>query len=276
MRLTILQVLNDHHYPGYSQSEKKGIRQLIVRGFDSEYQAVIIAGNDVLDQKTVKDLSHIQHLSSIFQGINTRKDPIRMMPEKLKLLHGKEKIMVKMDEYALSLSPQAFFQLNKSQAERIYQDVAELVPEGCRRVIEAYCGIGTISLFLSKKAGEVIGIELEKEAVKDAQENAKKNGCENLRFLCSDASRAIRKLLEKDSADVLVVDPPRTGLDQELIETLLRSKIERIVYVSCNPATLGKDLYQLQKNYHINTVKGYDMFPNTPLVETLVCLEHKH
>ncbi|MBQ2658775.1 MAG: 23S rRNA (uracil(1939)-C(5))-methyltransferase RlmD [Erysipelotrichaceae bacterium] len=276
MRMAILQVLNAHHYSAYSQSEKKGIRQLIVRGFDTEYQAVIITGNDVLDQKTIEDLSHIQHLSSIYQGINIQKDPIRMMPEKLKLLYGKDKIAVKMEDYSLSLSPQAFFQLNKSQAERIYQDVAELIPDGCNRVIEAYCGIGTISLYLSKKAREVIGIELEKEAVKDAEENAKRNGCENLRFLCCDASRAIRKLLEKESADALVVDPPRTGLDQDLIETLLRSKIKRIVYVSCNPATLGKDLNRLQEKYHIKKIQGYDMFPNTPLVETLVCLDLKH
>ena len=275
MRLAILQILNTNHYSAYSQSEKKGIRQLVVRGFDTDYQAVIITGNDILDRKTIEELSHIRHLSSIYQGINIQKDPIRMMPEKLKRLYGKEKITVKLDKYELSLSPQAFFQLNRGQAERIYRDAVSFVPEGSNRVVEADSGIGTISLYLSKKAKEVIGIELEKEAVKDAIENAERNGCRNLRFLCSDASRAIRKLLEKNNVNVLLVDPPRTGLDQELIETLLRSKIERLVYISCNPATLGKDLYQLQEKYRIQEIKGYDMFPNTPLVETLVCLDRR-
>ncbi|MBQ6125564.1 MAG: 23S rRNA (uracil(1939)-C(5))-methyltransferase RlmD [Erysipelotrichaceae bacterium] len=275
IRSAILQILNSRHYSAYSQSEKKGIRQLSVRGFDNEYQAVIITGNDVFDQKTVDALSKIENLVSIYQGINTQKDPIRMMPERLKRLYGKEKITVRLDDYSLSLSPQAFFQLNRDQAERIYKDAVSFVPEGSGRVVEAYCGIGTISLYLSGKAEEVIGIELEKEAVKDATENAERNGCHNLRFLCSDASRAIRKLLEKQKADMLIVDPPRTGLDQDLIETLLQSKIKRLVYISCNPATLGKDLNQLQKKYMINSVKGYDMFPNTPLVETIVCLDRK-
>ena len=275
IRLAILQILNSRHYSAYSQLEKKGIRQLSVRGFDNEYQAVIITGNDVFDQKTVDALSKIENLVSIYQGINTQKDPIRMMPERLKRLYGKEKITVRLDDYSLSLSPQAFFQLNRDQAERIYKDAVSFVPEGSGRVVEAYCGIGTISLYLSGKAEEVIGIELEKEAVKDATENAERNGCHNLRFLCSDASRAIRKLLEKQKADMLIVDPPRTGLDQDLIETLLQSKIKRLVYISCNPATLGKDLNQLQKKYMINSVKGYDMFPNTPLVETIVCLDRK-
>jgi len=275
IRSAILQILNSRHYSAYSQSDKKGIRQLSVRGFDNEYQAVIITGNNVFDQKTVDALSKIENLVSIYQGINTQKDPIRMMPERLKRLYGKEKITVRLDDYSLSLSPQAFFQLNKDQAERIYKDAVSFVPEGSGRVVEAYCGIGTISLYLSGKAEEVIGIELEKEAVKNATENAERNDCHNLRFLCSDASGAIRKLLGKQKTDMLIVDPPRTGLDHDLIEMLLQSKIKRLVYISCNPATLGKDLNQLQKKYMINSVKGYDMFPNTPLVETIVCLDRK-
>ena len=274
-RLAILQVLNSHHCSAYSHAEKKGIRQLIVRGFNTEYQAVIITGNDVLDHKTVKDLSGIQHLVSIYQGINTKEDPVGMMPEKVKLLYGKEKITVKMGEYSLCLGPKAFFPLNKDQAERICQDAAALIPEGSNRVIDAYCGIGTISLYLSRKAKEVIGIEAEKEAVNTAAENAKRNGLRNLSFICDDVSKAITRILEKENIDVLVVDSPLTGLDQELTETILRSKIGRIVYLSCDPETLEKDLKLLQKNYQIQTVKGYDMFPNTPLVETLVPLTLK-
>ena len=107
-------------------------------------------------------------------------------------------------------------------------------------------------------------------SVRSHWHNAKKNKVENVEFRCGDAAKEIRKIVEKEKADVIVVDPPRTGLDDELLKTLLKSKAKQIIYISCNPSTLGKDLYILKKEYEIHLVRGYDMFPNTPLVETLV------
>lgn len=270
IRRKILDVLNRYKLQAYDRREKKGMRQLIVRAFDKGAQAVLVTGNDTLKENVIADLKKIKGLKSLFQGINTVRDPIRMMPEKLRPLFGKEKIEVKSLNYELELSPQAFFQLNHKQAEQIYKDAAALIKEKQKLIIEGYCGIGTISLAMHDKAEKIIGIEIIEKAIKDAKDNAKKNKVENVEFRCGDAAKEIRKIVEKEKADVIVVDPPRTGLDDELLKTLLKSKAKQIIYISCNPSTLGKDLYILKKEYEIHLVRGYDMFPNTPLVETLV------
>ena len=270
MRRKILDVLNRYKLQAYDRREKKGMRQLIVRAFDKGAQAVLVTGNDTLKENVIADLKKIKGLKSLFQGINTVRDPIRMMPEKLRPLFGKEKIEVKSLNYELELSPQAFFQLNHKQAEQIYKDAAALIKEKQKLIIEGYCGIGTISLAMHDKAEKIVGIEIIEKAIKDAKDNAKKNKVENVEFRCGDAAKEIRKIVEKEKADVIVVDPPRTGLDDELLKTLLKSKVKQIIYISCNPSTLGKDLYILKKEYEIHLVRGYDMFPNTPLVETLV------
>ena len=270
IRRKILDVLNRYKLQAYDRREKKGMRQLIVRAFDKGAQAVLVTGNDTLKENVIADLKKIKGLKSLFQGINTVRDPIRMMPEKLRPLFGKEKIEVKSLNYELELSPQAFFQLNHKQAEQIYKDAAALIKEKQKLIIEGYCGIGTISLAMHDKAEKIIGIEIVEKAIKDAKDNAKKNEVENVEFRCGDAAKEIRKIVEKEKADVIVVDPPRTGLDDELLKTLLKSKAKQIIYISCNPSTLGKDLYILKKEYEIHLVRGYDMFPNTPLVETLV------
>ena len=270
IRRKILDVLNRYKLQAYDRREKKGMRQLIVRAFDKGAQAVLVTGNDTLKENVIADLKKIKGLKSMFQGINTVRDPIRMMPEKLRPLFGKEKIEVKSLNYELELSPQAFFQLNHKQAEQIYKDAAALIKEKQKLIIEGYCGIGTISLAMHDKAEKIIGIEIIEKTIKDAKDNAKKNKVENVEFRCGDAAKEIRKIVEKEKADVIVVDPPRTGLDDELLKTLLKSKAKQIIYISCNPSTLGKDLYILKKEYEIHLVRGYDMFPNTPLVETLV------
>ena len=270
IRRKILDVLNRYKLQAYDRREKKGMRHLIVRAFDKGAQAVLVTGNDTLKENVIADLKKIKGLKSLFQGINTVRDPIRMMPEKLRPLFGKEKIEVKSLNYELELSPQAFFQLNHKQAEQIYKDAAALIKEKQKLIIEGYCGIGTISLAMHDKAEKIIGIEIIEKAIKDAKDNAKKNKVENVEFRCGDAAKEIRKIVEKEKADVIVVDPPRTGLDDELLKTLLKSKAKQIIYISCNPSTLGKDLYILKKEYEIHLVRGYDMFPNTPLVETLV------
>ena len=270
IRRKILDVLNRYKLQAYDRREKKGMRQLIVRAFDKGAQAVLVTGNDTLKENVIADLKKIKGLKSLFQGINTVRDPIRMMPEKLRPLFGKEEIEVKSLNYELELSPQAFFQLNHKQAEQIYKDAAALIKEKQKLIIEGYCGIGTISLAMHDKAEKIIGIEIIEKAIKDAKDNAKINKVENVEFRCGDAAKEIRKIVEKEKADVIVVDPPRTGLDDELLKTLLKSKAKQIIYISCNPSTLGKDLYILKKEYEIHLVRGYDMFPNTPLVETLV------
>ncbi|MBR5340408.1 MAG: 23S rRNA (uracil(1939)-C(5))-methyltransferase RlmD [Erysipelotrichaceae bacterium] len=275
IRKEILGILNKHKYPVYIHKEKTGIRQIVVRGFENEYQAVLITGKDEIGKEIISDLKQIKGLCSICQGINIHKNPVQLMPEKLRLLSGKKKITMKTGDYKLCLSPQAFFQLNHDQAERIYSDVSSLIKDRKKLIVEAYCGIGAISMYLHDRADKLIGIEVIDRAIEDARENAKLNGFDNLEFICDDASKAIRRLVKKQKIDVLIVDPPRTGLDDELLTTLLKTSVKEVIYVSCNPSTLGKDLGILKNRYKIETIKGYDMFPHTPLVEAVVYLTNK-
>ncbi|MBQ2655948.1 MAG: 23S rRNA (uracil(1939)-C(5))-methyltransferase RlmD [Erysipelotrichaceae bacterium] len=275
IRRKILDVLNRYKLQAYDRREKKGMRQLIVRAFDKGAQAVLVTGNDTLKENVIADLKKIKGLKSLFQGINTVRDPIRMMPEKLRPLFGKEKIEVKSLNYELELSPQAFFQLNHKQAEQIYKDAAALIKEKQKLIIEGYCGIGTISLAMHDKAEKIVGIEIIEKAIKDAKDNAKKNKVENVEFRCGDAAKEIRKIVEKEKADVIVVDPPRTGLDDELLKTLLKSKAKQIIYISCNPVTLAKNIRTLKKTYELRTVIPFDLFPQTPHVESITVMTRR-
>ena len=272
IRIKVMKILNKHKYRQYDHHLKQGLRQLMIRGFDKQYQMVLITGKDTIDEDTVNDLKKIDGLISVYQGVNTHKNPVKMMPEDLHLLYGEKKIQLKLGKYRLRVSPQAFFQLNQDQAEKIYEEVRSLIDDDCETIVEAYCGIGAISLYLSDKAKQIIGIEIVDRAIKDARENAKLNNINNTTFMTDDAPKAIRRILKEQSIDILVVDPPRTGLDDELLLSIMKSKIRKIIYVSCNPATLAKNLDVLTDKYHIETIKGFDMFPNTPHCEVVVSM----
>jgi 23S rRNA (uracil1939-C5)-methyltransferase len=175
------------------------------------------------------------------------------------------------------ISPDAFFQTNTEMAERLYGAAAELAALGGReKVLDLFCGIGTIALVLALDAGEVWGVELVEEAVRDAIENAKLNGIDNTKFFAGDVRLVMRELLEKSgSPDVVVVDPPRAGLSQKVVRRTIEAEAQRIVYVSCNPTTLAPNARQLVDDggYELKTVRPVDMFPQTPHIECVALLE---
>jgi 23S rRNA (uracil1939-C5)-methyltransferase len=143
-------------------------------------------------------------------------------------------------------------------------------------VFDAYCGIGTISLIASKQCKSVLGVEIVNEAIKDAVKNAKLNKIENAKFICGDAGETLEKLANEDTHfDCVFVDPPRKGLDEKFINSLLRVKPKKLVYVSCDPETLARDINILSKEYKINSIQPVDMFPMTFHVETVACLRLK-
>ena len=174
------------------------------------------------------------------------------------------------------LSPRSFYQVNHHQAQRLYQaaiDRAEITKNDT--VLDLYCGVGTITLAMAKAAGKVIGVEVIPQAVEDARDNAKRNGIENAEFFCGDAGQAALEL-EKQGirADVVVVDPPRKGLNADTIEALHRFSPRRIVYVSCDPATLARDVALLkERGYRVKDAVAADLFPRCAHVESIVCLE---
>jgi 23S rRNA (uracil1939-C5)-methyltransferase len=174
------------------------------------------------------------------------------------------------------ISPDAFFQTNTEMAERLYGAAVELAGlSGREKVLDLFCGIGTIALVLALEAGEVWGVEIVEEAVADAIENARLNGIDNAHFFAGDVRLAMRPLLEKSgSADVVVVDPPRAGLSQKVVRRVLEAEAKKIVYVSCNPTTLAPNARQMvDAGYELKTVRPVDMFPQTPHIEGVALLE---
>lgn len=173
------------------------------------------------------------------------------------------------------ISPQSFYQVNAKQCELLYRtaiDAAQLT--GAETLLDAYCGTGTIGLCASDGCKQLIGVELNADAIRDAKENARRNGVENARFLCDDAGRFMQKLAKEGNApDVVMMDPPRAGSDQKFLQSLLMLKPKRVVYVSCNPETLARDLRVLvDGGYRAEWATPVDMFPGTEHVETVCVL----
>ena len=178
------------------------------------------------------------------------------------------------------ISPKSFYQVNPVQTQKLYARALDFAGlQGHETVWDLYCGIGTISLFLAKAVpqGKVVGVEIVPEAVENARENAKLNGFENVSFRCGAAEDVAPGLLEKYGADVVVVDPPRKGCDGSLLETMVSMAPEKIVYVSCDPATLARDVKRLgEMGYELKRCQVTDMFPQGGHVETVVLLQRKN
>ena len=194
-----------------------------------------------------------------------------------KAIRGPLKLEEDISGLRFRISPDAFFQTNTEMAERLYGAAAEFAGlTGREKVLDLFCGIGTIALVLALDSAEVWGVELVEEAVADAIENAKLNGVDNTRFFAGDVRLVMRELLEQSgSPDVVVVDPPRAGLSQKVVRRIIEADAQRVVYVSCNPTTLAPNARQLVDDggYELRTVRPVDMFPQTPHIECVALLE---
>ena len=179
VRMDIMRVLNTHGCVSYNPHDKKGIRNLVVRGFDNRYQCTIVTGNDELDERLVSDLMRIKGLTSLWQSIHTIKKTPEVFGNKMMHLAGEASLAMELDGLKLRISPRSFFQLNSKQAVQLYRTIASMVKEDNELIVEAYSGIGAISLYLKDKAKEIIGIESIKDAVVNANQNAALNGCEH-------------------------------------------------------------------------------------------------
>lgn len=190
-----------------------------------------------------------------------------------KLIYGKNRIIEKLGDYSFYISKDSFFQVNTKQTLNLYNQVLEYAKlSRDDRVLDLYCGTGTIGIFLAKYCYEVLGIEINASSVEDAKENAFLNNINNIEFIC-DNSSIISKIDYK--ADLIVVDPPRSGLDKVTINTLKKNIVKRIVYVSCNPMTLVRDIRLLSDVYELKNIKLFDMFANDYHVESVVLLERR-
>jgi len=265
----------------YNEESGKGfLRHIMVRvgAKTEEIMLVLITNGEKFPQeeKLIGELRESigEKLVSICQNINTRITNVILGP-KTKVLWGKETITDYIGDLAFDISPLSFYQVNPEQTEILYKKALEYAHlTGQETVIDAYCGIGTISLFLAQKARKVYGIEVVKEAILDAEHNAKINGITNAEFLVGESEKLMPELLAKGiKPEVIVVDPPRKGCERAVIEAMAQMGPERIVYVSCNPSSLARDLaYLVELGYQVKEVQPVDMFPQTAHVETVTLL----
>ena len=271
---------NSFNISVYDENSRTGIlRHLYIRFAQSTKEimvCIVINGKALPFQDELKDTltESIDNIKSIVININ-KEDTNVILGNKSYLLYGRDYIIDELLGLKFKLSVQSFYQVNRSQAEKLYSKAIEYANlTGNETVLDLYCGTGTIGLCCAKHAKQVIGAEIVSQAIKDAEENAKLNGIYNSRFICADASIAADKLKsEKTKPDVIIIDPPRKGCSPDLIHTIVDMAPFRVVYVSCDPATLARDLKMFcDYGYSINEVTPVDMFPRTGHVETVVLM----
>ena len=213
-------------------------------------------------------------ITTVVWNINPTETPL-MLGEHSEILYGNGYITDTLCGLSFRISPRSFYQINPVQTEKLYAIAKEYASlTGKERVIDAYCGTGTIGMTMADSAKEIIGVEINSDAVNDAKENAKQNGIQNIKFYNADAGDFMRDMAKNgESVDVVITDPPRAGCSMQFLRSLISLSPKRIVYISCNPETLARDLNTLVKNgYKVKKMQGVDMFPYTQHVESLVCL----
>ena len=274
IRKEVLEVLNKHNLKAYNKKTKQGLRYLVLRYIDNAELTIIKGIKTIISEEVINELINIKDLVSISESINTTKNDPSIFGSSINLLKGEDSIPLKINDLTLSLSPAAFFQLNTEMAKELY-DMAISKIDKCETLVEAYAGIGAMSMLAHKKAKQVYAIENNKDAVSDGKLNVEMNKIKNIEFILDDASHGLYKVARKTYIDTLLVDPPRSGLDNKMVEAITHILPNKIVYVSCNPATLAKNLNILKNYYNIRTIIPFDLFPNTPLVESITVLELK-
>ena len=267
----------------YNEATGKGlVRHVLIRyGYFTKEVMVclILNGNKIpKEELLVKSLCEIPGMTSITINVNKKRSNV-ILGEEICLLWGQEYITDRIGDISYQISPLSFYQVNPMQTQKLYAKALEYADlHGQETVWDLYCGIGTISLFLAQKAKFVRGVEIVPAAIENAKENAKLNGLENTEFFVGKAEEVLPREYKKNGvyADVIVVDPPRKGCDETLLETMVEMNPERIVYVSCDSATLARDLkYLCERGYELRKVCPVDQFGMTVHVETVVLLSHK-
>ena len=276
----ILRFMKKYGVSAYEEVSGKGLLRhvLIRKGFASGQLMVclIINGKKLPEEQRLADeLWKIPGMTSVSVNVNMERTNV-IMGKKVRVLKGEEKIEDSIGDVVFRISPLSFYQVNPVQTRKLYGQALEYAGlTGEETVWDLYCGIGTISLFLAQKAKKVYGVEIVPEAIADAKENAVRNRITNAEFFVGKAEEVLPRKYEEDGiyADVIVVDPPRKGCDEKCLETMVRMRPGSIVYVSCDSATLGRDLKYLGENgYEMKAWRGCDMFPGTVHVESVVLM----
>ena len=237
---------------------------------------LVINGNQISKETELVEMliKKYPNIKTIVKNINTKNTNVILGLENINI-YGNGYIEDKLGEYKFKISPLSFYQVNPIQAEKLYNigvESAKITSNDT--VFDLYCGIGTISLFMAKYAKKVYGVEIVEQAIENAKENAILNNINNVDFIAGDTEVVLDDLInnKKIIPDVVMVDPPRKGLDSRSIDNILKIKPDRVVYISCNPATLVRDLAKFEENYVIEEIRPVDMFPFTKHVECVAVM----
>lgn len=281
-----LKVLNKKNISIYDENKTEGLlRHLIIRTGVCTNQALltfVTTSRKFPDAKNIAEeiYKRVPELKGVTQNIN-RENTNRIIGDKNLVLYGENTIKEYLGESQFVISPSSFFQVNSLQAERLYSQIFSMAElNGGEKVVDAFSGTGSIAIYLAKKMEKenhsiekIYCIESSNSSVKDGEKNRKLNSLKNIEFIKGEVEKELAYLLEKNKIDLLIFDPPRRGLEDRTIEMIKKSKIEKIIYVSCNPATQARDLKKLKDYYKVEYIQPVDMFPQTYHVESIALLK---
>lgn len=275
----VAELLGKYKLPIYNERKIAGVRTVMIRRAQAsgEIQLIFITSKRLdFDDVVIELVREFPELKTVAVNINASKTS-DIYGQITEVIWGQESINEEVLDYGFSLSPRAFYQLNPKQTQILYSEaVNALVVKEDDDLIDAYCGVGTIGLAFAGKVKSVRGMDIIPEAIQDAKENALHMGFTNTHYEAGKAEDIIpRWYSEGFRANALIVDPPRTGLDDKLLNTILKMPPEKMVYVSCNTSTLARDLVTLTKVYHVHYIQSVDMFPHTARTEAVVKLQRK-
>ena len=281
---TILEFIKENNIPVYNEENQTGLfRHIVVKvgKYTNEVMCIlVINGKNFPKEEGLVELlcNKYKNIRTIVKNINDKNTNVILGRENINL-YGDGYIEDKLGDYTFKISPLSFYQINPVQAEKLYNIAIESANLNKEDILfDLYCGIGTIGIFASKYVKKVYGIEIVEQAIKDAKENAKMNDIQNIDFIVGDVEQAFDELINKKNIipTAIIVDPPRKGLDDRTIENIIKVSPNRLVYISCNPATMVRDLAKLEDTYTITKIQPVDMFPYTKHVECVAVLTQKN
>ncbi|VTS18217.1 RNA methyltransferase [Streptococcus porcinus] len=275
----IVCLLERHRIPIYNERHIAGLRTVMIRKGQSsgQVQLIFVTSKELHLAPLVKALvANFEEIKTVAINYNGSKTS-GLYGERTEIIWGKETINEDVLDYSFALSPRAFYQLNPQQTETLYSEVVKALEVSENdQIIDAYCGVGTIGFAFAKHVKSIRGMDIIPEAIADAKQNAKAMGFTNTYYEAGKAEDLIPTWYNEGyRADAIIVDPPRTGLDEKLLETIVKYQPEKMVYVSCNTSTLARDLVTLAKFYHVEYIQSVDMFPHTARTEAVVKLRKK-
>ncbi len=275
-------ILQDLNIPAYNEKKQRGFVRTIVTRVSfatGQVQLVLVTTKEDFPKKKLfieEVKKRLPDVASVMQNVNNKKTSV-IFGEEMVHMHGDEVIEEQLGDFSFELSARSFFQLNPQQTVTLYNEAKKAASlTGKEKVVDAYCGVGTIGMWVADEAEEVRGMDTIKSAIEDAKKNAGHHGIKNAEYFTGEAEKLLPEWVNKGwKPDVVMVDPPRSGLHQKLIDTLLKVKPKRIVYISCNPSTLAKNAAHLAKKYDIKYLQPVDMFPHTAHIEVVAVFEKR-